>query len=401
MRKASLSMVYLGIIALLLAGCNTESNTNSSNTVAPSSPAPAVSPPPPSPVAVTPAPQPPTTVTASGLIQPTNPDERARQVQKGRTDPFAVFPTQPEIEPAKDVPAVPSLAGGNTPKTQNSNPQYFIAPCPGGSGLQCRYPVKPGGSGPVATNRPETSTKAATNRPNPTKTATNRPNPTKTATNRPNPTKTATNRPKTPGQVAINRPPDTIPGLPPGGQTPGTGIPPGQLPGTPPTGLPPEVPAVQEPELAKRVEVTGVVEVGGRMFAIVKAPNETTSRYVQAGDTLADGQITVQRIEMNEGSAPIVVLAQYGVEVTRAVGDKGDTPGGTPAPPSASIILEQPSAPPSASINPEQPSAPPSASINPEQPSAAIDPEQPPTSSNIPQNVTVPPTVSVNNTPQP
>jgi hypothetical protein len=155
--------------------------------------------------------------------------------------------------------------------------------------------------------------------------------------------------------------------------------------------LPPEVPAVQEPELAKRVEVTGVVEVGGRMFAIVKAPNETTSRYVQAGDTLADGQITVQRIEMNEGSAPIVVLAQFGVEVTRAVGDKGDTPGGTPAQPSASIILEQPSAPPSASINPAQPPAPPSASIN---------PAQPPDSSNIPQNGTVPPTVSVNNTPQ-
>jgi hypothetical protein len=329
---------------------------------------------------------------ASGLIQPTNPDERARQVQKGRTDPFAVFPAQPEVsvEAGKDVPQVPSLTGSNTTKAQNSNPQYFIAPCPGGSGLQCRYPVKPNSSGQVATNRP-TTTKAATNRPKTTNTATNRPKTINTATNRPKTTNTATNRPKTPGQVAINRPPDTIPGLPPGGQTPGTNIPPGQLPGTPPTGLPPEVPTVQEPELAKRVEVTGVVEVGGRMYAIVKAPNETTSRYVQAGDTLADGQITVQRIEMNEGSAPMVILAQYGVEVTRSVGEKGDTPGGTPTQPSASIILEQPSAPPSASIDPEQPPASPSASIN---------PEQPPTSGNIPQNGTVPPNASANTQPQ-
>lgn len=100
-------------------------------------------------------------------------------------------------------------------------------------------------------------------------------------------------------------------------------------PGTSTPNTAPEIPALPplpEPTLAKAVEVTGVVLVRGVPQAIVKAPNEPTSRYVQAGQRLSNGQILVKRIEMNGGSDPVVILEQNGVEVARTVGDKGSTP---------------------------------------------------------------------------
>ncbi len=80
--------------------------------------------------------------------------------------------------------------------------------------------------------------------------------------------------------------------------------------------LPPPV----QPELARAVLVTGVVLVGQEPQAIIKVPNEPTSRYVQAGQRLANG-LLVKRIEMNEGSNPVVILEQYGMEVARTVGE--------------------------------------------------------------------------------
>jgi hypothetical protein len=75
--------------------------------------------------------------------------------------------------------------------------------------------------------------------------------------------------------------------------------------------------------------VSGVVVVGGIAEAIVKAPNESTSRYVRAGQRLSNGQILVKRIEVNSGSDPIVVLEQNGIEVSRGVGEKS-SPAGSP-----------------------------------------------------------------------
>lgn len=80
--------------------------------------------------------------------------------------------------------------------------------------------------------------------------------------------------------------------------------------------LPPPV----QPELARAVLVTGVVLIGQEPQAIIKVPNEPTSRYVQAGQRLANG-VLVKRIEMNEGSNPVVILEQYGMEVARTVGE--------------------------------------------------------------------------------
>ncbi|WP_051035399.1 hypothetical protein [Crinalium epipsammum] len=83
----------------------------------------------------------------------------------------------------------------------------------------------------------------------------------------------------------------------------------------------PELPKLPEPELARAVAITGVVQIGDTTQAIVKAPNETSSRYVKAGDRISNGQVLIKRIDMNEGPSPIVVLEQYGIEVPLRVGD--------------------------------------------------------------------------------
>ena len=80
------------------------------------------------------------------------------------------------------------------------------------------------------------------------------------------------------------------------------------------------LPPPAQPELAKAVMVTGVVLIGREPQAIIQIPNEPSSRYVQAGQRLANG-LLIKRIEMNEGSNPVVILEQYGIEVARMVGE--------------------------------------------------------------------------------
>ncbi len=90
-----------------------------------------------------------------------------------------------------------------------------------------------------------------------------------------------------------------------------------------------------QPDVARAVQVLGVVQIGNTAHAIVQAPNEPTSRYVQVGQRLSNGQVLVKRIEMNRGAEePVVVLEQYGIEVPTAVGQ-----GGSPV-----IALGQPAA---------------------------------------------------------
>ncbi len=80
------------------------------------------------------------------------------------------------------------------------------------------------------------------------------------------------------------------------------------------------LPDLPQPELALAVEVSGVVQVGSTVHAIIKAPEEASSRYVRVGQRLSNGRILVKRIEMREGAEPIVVLEQNGIEVARPVG---------------------------------------------------------------------------------
>lgn len=107
-------------------------------------------------------------------------------------------------------------------------------------------------------------------------------------------------------------------------------------PPTPPSGglapipeLVPQQPAGPPPppptDLARAVVVTGVVQIGTTVHAIVAAPNEPHSRYVREGQLLSNGQVLVKRIEFVPGGEPRVILEQNGVEITRAVGE-GDVP---------------------------------------------------------------------------
>ena len=139
--------------------------------------------------------------------------------------------------------------------------------------------------------------------------------------------------------VPITITPKTVPAIPPlpTSKVPITTInspkkskPPAPLTPVLPKVMPPVVPVPSlesvlppppEPDLARGVIVTGVVLVGQQPQAIIKVPSEVTSRYVQAGQRLSD-DLLVKRIEMNEGSNPIVILEQYGIEVARMVGEE-------------------------------------------------------------------------------
>lgn len=70
--------------------------------------------------------------------------------------------------------------------------------------------------------------------------------------------------------------------------------------------------------MAQAIEISGVVEVGGKTNIIVQVPDEHTSRDVEVGDYLANGKVLVKRVEM--GAEPVVVLEENGAEVTRYIG---------------------------------------------------------------------------------
>lgn len=108
------------------------------------------------------------------------------------------------------------------------------------------------------------------------------------------------------------------------------------------------LPPPAQPELAKAVVVTGVVLISKEPQAIIKVPDEPTSRYVQAGQRLANG-VLVKRIEMNQGYNPIVILEQYGIEVAKMVGEGAVNP--TPSAASASGNPVSVTTPPSDPFN--------------------------------------------------
>lgn len=84
----------------------------------------------------------------------------------------------------------------------------------------------------------------------------------------------------------------------------------------------PPLPPPPSTDLARGVEVTGVVQIGVVPQAIVKAPNEPTSRYVEVGQRLSNGQVLVKNIIVGPGSNPVIVLEQNGVEVVKTFMDR-------------------------------------------------------------------------------
>ncbi|MEH1835607.1 MAG: hypothetical protein V7L29_27020 [Nostoc sp.] len=199
------------------------------------------------------------------LIQSTNATERARLVvlSKDRSDPFAQLFGQ-------TVPGMPKTSGRPVP---------VLPKLPTASLAKRKLPTRS-----IALNRPVLVSPKL-----PTASLAKRKLPTRSIAKKVNPTLPSV-LPKVLPQVVPN--PTLVSVLPPPVQ----------------------------PELARAVLVTGVVLISKEPQAIIKVPDEPTSRYVQAGQRLANG-VLVKRIEMNQGYNPIVILEQYGIEVAKMVGE--------------------------------------------------------------------------------
>lgn len=77
--------------------------------------------------------------------------------------------------------------------------------------------------------------------------------------------------------------------------------------------------APPDTKAAEGTVVTGTVEIGGTIYAIIQATDEPTPRNVRAGQMISNGRVLVKRIDTNS-EPPIVVLQQNGIEILRAVG---------------------------------------------------------------------------------
>ena len=93
----------------------------------------------------------------------------------------------------------------------------------------------------------------------------------------------------------------------------------GTLPTFQPGGINSIPPAAAIPvSVAEAIEISGVVQAGGKTSIILKVPDEQTSRYAGVGERLANGSVLIKRVEM--GSEPVVVLEQNGREFVKSIG---------------------------------------------------------------------------------
>jgi len=258
-------VALVGAITIAIAACSSEDTTTpTASTPAPdtiaTAPIPQVSPAPTAQPLVVQKKQ--NAPVVAGLIQPTNSEERARQVESEirnskASNPFAGLPPalpKPTTNASKPVPTVAELPKAGTPQTatQPARPTSRNANSPIASG-----PLIP----PISLEESPTLPKAQD------------------------------------APLGFNVPPV----LPAAAAPPST-------------------------TTASAVEVTGVVVVGRSPQAIVIVPGDPGSRYVGVGQRISGGKVLVKRIEMGAGSDPIVILEENGVEVARGVGEKSAAP---------------------------------------------------------------------------
>ncbi len=259
-----------GMLTLAIVGCASEETPPPAATSPTPSPTVAASPAPSPFPNASPSPAADQTLTAQnpaqpvpGLIPPTNAQERQKQVKaeikaNQNSDPFATLP-----------PELPKL-------TTNTKPVPQVSQLPA--------------------NRPAGTT-GTTAQPGTTATRPGFPG-----------------IPKT-GQAGAPKKEVETPSIPKAQDAPlGFSLPPSR----PVAALPPK----PSTDNAQAVEVTGVVVVGRTPQAIVVAPGDATSRYVSPGQRISGGKVLVKRIEMGDGSEPVVILEENGVEVARSVGEK-------------------------------------------------------------------------------
>ena len=78
-----------------------------------------------------------------------------------------------------------------------------------------------------------------------------------------------------------------------------------------------KLPAIPQPVIAPTVSVSGVIQIGGTPYAIVRSATEP-ERYVKVGDRIANGSVRVKRIE-TLAYEPRVIFEENGVEVARPI----------------------------------------------------------------------------------
>jgi hypothetical protein len=239
-----------------------------------------------------------------GLLESTDPEERAKQVQAGirsraGLDPFATLPATLSFS----LP-VENTANGGGSGALNAGGGF------GGGGRNRLGPLMAGGGGGSPLNAFNGGSGGGGPRGGPNFGGSGGRGTIATNIN---------SIPSFPAIVEVRRPVQ-IAKAPIGTNTLGAGGNQGLAP----------LPALPEPKLAQAVEVTGVVTIGGITQAIIKAPNEPTGRHVEVGQRLSNGQVLVKRIEANSGTDPIVVFEENGQEVSRGVGEKAMPEDGTP-----------------------------------------------------------------------
>ena len=256
-------------------------------------------------------------VASAGLIAPTNGDNWAKTVTKGRNDPFATLVLQPVLAAKNPLDATGRPQPTSTIATNNSS---VIK-----SGVNKSLPtIKTASNNANVFGKSKIRTKGTTEtgiiregnsvisvlpqKGLPKITVNNKAiKPSKSST-----TKIATNN--------VLRPVNISP-------TSKTGV-------TKIAAIPERV--VAKPLQAMALEISGVVEVEGRTQVIVKLPSESFSRYIEVGDRVANGRVLIKRVESQQSLSPTVVLEEVGVEVARKVGDK------PPATPEASTPTSAP-----------------------------------------------------------
>lgn len=285
-------IALLGAIALAVAGCTSDDTADT--TQAPASPSPdAASPSPvatPSPGA-SPAPGATKTATAkaqpagqaktgsslaaSGLIEPTNAAERAKQ-------------TQSQIDQAKRTGGSTVIVNG---QSTGSDPFAGLPPKlekPKTDAQPVRsLPSVPQAIGPSRVPSPML----------------------------PTPISPAASFPPRPRAVASRPTPSRSPQAAPTSGTSGGGSP------TPTVAASPAPPPPPSTDNANGVEVSGVVTTGNTTQIILKAADEPTARYVQVGQRVSGGRVLVKRVNL-QSDDPVVVLEENGVEVPKVVGQK-------------------------------------------------------------------------------
>ncbi len=179
MHRLSFSMAFLGMLVFLTGGCTSGGDGNQSG----STPTPTTSPVASAPLApkqtfptqVVAGKQPETLakipVTAvSGLIQSTNPDERVKELQKGRPDPFALVPVQPIVKfspsptPTASATTSPTPIASSTPLPSPSVTPSAARPTPSPQATQSPNPAPTSKAQPKPSPAPTSKTQP---KPNP------------------------------------------------------------------------------------------------------------------------------------------------------------------------------------------------------------------------------------------